>query len=98
MLQSTPLTSTYRTTLINPATVIYFNCGKDGYFTSSYLELKDISDIKEIKEEEKEISDKLKKKRTLGKDSLLGYPINLIEINLSQLMGGKHFIVPYTVF
>jgi hypothetical protein len=36
-----------------------FKCRKNGYFTSSCLELKDIVNIKEIKEEE--ISDKLKK-------------------------------------
>jgi len=47
----------------------------------SYLELKDIGNIKEIKKEE--MPNKLKKKRTLGKDSPLGYPINLKEINLS---------------
>jgi len=29
-----------------------FNCRKDGYFTTSYPELKDIGNIKEIKEEE----------------------------------------------
>ena len=59
-----PLTSTRRTTLINPATVICFNCGKNSHFTSSCLELKDIGDIKEIKEEEEEeeTSNKLKKK------------------------------------
>jgi len=37
------------------------------------------------------------KRRTLGKDSPLGYPINLKEIDLSQLIGGKHFTVPCTV-
>ena len=36
--------------------VIYFNYRKDSYFTTSYLELKDIGNIKEI--EEKEISNK----------------------------------------
>ena len=41
--------------------VIYFNCGKDGYFTSSYLELKDIGNIKEIKK--KEMFNKLKKEK-----------------------------------
>ena len=57
------LTSACRTTLIDPATVTCFNCGKDGYFTLSCLELKDINNIKEIKEEEekKEISNKLEK-------------------------------------
>jgi len=57
-----------------------FNCGKDSYFTISCPELKDIGNIKEIKKEE--MSNKLGKK-TLGKDSPLGYPINLKEINLS---------------
>jgi hypothetical protein len=32
--------------------VTYFNYRKDGYFTISYLELKDIGNIKEIEEEE----------------------------------------------
>jgi len=32
--------------------VIYFNCGKDSYFTTSCLELKDMGNIKEIEEEE----------------------------------------------
>jgi len=32
--------------------VMCFNYRKDGYFTTSCLELKDISDIKEIEEEE----------------------------------------------
>jgi hypothetical protein len=40
---------------------IYFNYGKDRYFTSSYLELKDIGNIKEI--EEGEISNKLGKEK-----------------------------------
>ena len=52
MLYTTPLTNAYYNTLINPTTVIYFNYRKDSYFTSSYLELKDIGNIKEIKEEE----------------------------------------------
>ena len=60
--QSTPLTSTYRTTLINPATVTYFNCGKDNHFTSSYPEPKNINNIKEIKKEEEETSNKSRKK------------------------------------
>jgi hypothetical protein len=63
--------------------VICFNCGKDNYFTLSCLELKNINNIKEIKEEGEEISNKLKKRRTLGKDSLLEYLINFKEINLS---------------
>ena len=36
-----------------------YNCDKEGYFTLSYLELKDIGDIKEI--EEGETSNKLGK-------------------------------------
>ena len=55
-----PLANTYRNTLINPAMVTYFNCGKDNYFTISYPELKDIGIIKEIEEEE--TSNKLEKK------------------------------------
>jgi len=47
-----PLTNTYRNTLINPATVICFNCGKDSYFATSCPELKDMGNIKEIKKEE----------------------------------------------
>ena len=39
--------------------VIYYNYRKDGYFTSSCPELKDIGDIKEI--EEGETSNKLGK-------------------------------------
>jgi hypothetical protein len=31
---------------------ICFNCGKDGHFTSSCLELKDIGDIKEMEKGE----------------------------------------------
>ena len=57
-----PLTSTYYTTLIDPTTVIYFNCGKNGHFTSFYLELKDINNIKKIEEEEKKTSNKSEKK------------------------------------
>jgi len=60
--------------------VIYFYYKKDSYFILSCLELKDIGNIKEIEEEE--ISNKLGKK-TLGKNSPLGYPINLKEINLN---------------
>ena len=40
--------------------VTYFNYGKNGYFTTSYPEPKDIGNIKEIEEEE--TSNKLKKK------------------------------------
>jgi len=32
--------------------VMCFNCGKNGYFATSYLELKDMGNIKEIEEEE----------------------------------------------
>jgi len=46
-------------TLIDPATVTCFNCGKDSYFTTSCLELKYMGNIKEIEEEE--LSDKLGK-------------------------------------
>jgi len=56
-----PLANAYRNTLINPAIVICFNCGKDSYFTMFYPELKDIGNIKEIEEEE--ISDKLGKEK-----------------------------------
>ena len=59
-LYITLLISTYCNTLVNSATVIYFNCGKDGYFILFYLKLKVISNIKEIKKEK--ISNKLKKK------------------------------------
>jgi len=59
LLYTTPLANTYCNTLINPATVIYFNYKKDSYFAISYLELKDIGNIKEIEEEE--ISNKLGK-------------------------------------
>ena len=51
-LHTIPLANTYCNTPINPTTVICFNCGKDGYFAISCLELKDIGNIKEIKEEE----------------------------------------------
>ena len=58
-----PLTSAHHTPLINPATVTYFNCGKDSYFILSYLEPKDIGNIKEIEEEEEEekMSNRLEK-------------------------------------
>ena len=58
-LRTIPLTNAYRNTLIDPAIVTCFNYRKDSYFTTSYLELKDIGDIKEIEEEE--TSDKLGK-------------------------------------
>ena len=38
---------------------MYYNCDKKGYFTLSYLKLKDIGNIKEI--EEGETSNKLGK-------------------------------------
>ena len=60
MLCTIPLANAYRNTLINPTLVMCFNCGKDSYFTISYLELKDIGNIKEIEKEE-ETSNKLKK-------------------------------------
>jgi len=47
-----PSANAYYNTLINPTTVICFNCEKDGYFTILYPELKDIGNIKEIEEEE----------------------------------------------
>jgi len=59
LLRTTPLTSTRRNALINPATVTYYNYGKDSYFTLPCLELKDIGKIKEI--EEGEMSNKLGK-------------------------------------
>jgi hypothetical protein len=59
LLCNTPPTSACCTTLIDPAIITCFNCGKDSYFALSCLELKDIGDIKEIKEEE--MSNKLKK-------------------------------------
>ena len=37
-----PPTNAYHTTLIDSATVIYFNCGKNSHFALSCLELKDI--------------------------------------------------------
>jgi len=49
---TTPLANAYCNTLINPATVMCFNYRKDSYFTTSYLEPKDIDNIKEIEEEE----------------------------------------------
>ena len=59
LLRTTPLTSNHYNTLINPTTVIYYNCNKDNYFALSCLELKDIGNIKEI--EEGETSNKLGK-------------------------------------
>jgi len=54
-----PLVNAYYNTLINPTTVTCFNCGKDSYFTISYLELKDMGNIKDIEKEE--MSNKLGK-------------------------------------
>ena len=51
-LYTIPLANACRNTLINPTIVTCFNCGKDSYFTTSCLELKDIGNIKEIEEEE----------------------------------------------
>jgi len=55
-----PLANAFRNTLINPTSVTCFNCGKDSYFTTSCLELKDMGDIKEIEKEE-ETSNKSEK-------------------------------------
>ena len=81
------LTSAYYNTLVNFATVICFNYGKDSYFTLSCPELKVIGNIK-----------KIEGKKILRKNSPLKYFINYKEINLSQLIGGKHFTVLYIVF
>jgi len=51
-LRTTPLASPCRNTLIDPTSAICYNCDKEGYFTLSCLELKDIGDIKEIEEGE----------------------------------------------
>ena len=56
-----PLTSTYYNTLIDPATVIYYNCGKDSYFALLYPKPKDTNNIKEIKKIKENTSKKLKK-------------------------------------
>ena len=37
------------------------------------------------------------KRGTLGEDSILGYSTNLYTIDLSQLIGGKHFAILYTI-
>ena len=62
-LCTTPLTSTYYNTLIDPATVTYYNYRKDGHFALSYLELKNMGNIKEIKEIKEDISKKLRKEK-----------------------------------
>ena len=54
------LISTYYNTLINSATVMYFNYRKNNYFILFCLELKNISNIEKIKKKEK--LNKLKKK------------------------------------
>jgi len=59
LLYTIPLTNARCNTLIDPAMVICFNCGKDSYFATFCLELKDIGNIKEIEEEE--TSNKLRK-------------------------------------
>ena len=43
--------------------VICYNYRKDGYFTSSCLELKNMGNIKEIKKIEEDISKELKKEK-----------------------------------
>ena len=57
--RTTPSAGTCCNTLINPTSATYYNYNKEGYFTLSCLELKDIGDIKEI--EEGETSNKLGK-------------------------------------
>ena len=57
--RTTPPAIAYCNTLIDPATVTYYNYNKDGYFTLSYLKPKNIGNIKEIKEGE--ITNKLEK-------------------------------------
>jgi len=59
-LYTIPSANAYCNTPINSTIVMCFNYRKDSYFTTSYLELKDIGNIKEIEEEE--ISNKLGKK------------------------------------
>jgi len=61
LLRTTSLTNARRNTPIDPATVMCFNCRKDGYFVLSCPELKDIGNIKEIKEEE--MFDELRKEK-----------------------------------
>ena len=56
-----PLTSTYYNTLIDFATVIYYNCRKDGHFILLYPEPKNTGNIKEIKEIKEDTSKKLEK-------------------------------------
>jgi hypothetical protein len=63
LLHITPLTSTYYNTLIDPATVTYYNYRKDNYFISLCLEPKNTGNIKEIKDIKKDISKKLKKEK-----------------------------------
>ena len=47
---ATPLAIARYNTLIDPTTVIYYNCNKDGHFTLSCPEPKNTGDIKEIEE------------------------------------------------
>ena len=54
-----PLAGPYYNTPIDPTLATCYNYDKEGYFTLSCLELKDIGNIKEI--EEGEISNKLGK-------------------------------------
>ncbi len=49
---ATPPAIARRNTPINPATIMCYNCNKNGHFALSCLELKIIGDIKEIKEGE----------------------------------------------
>ena len=77
--------------------VIYYNYKKNNYFILLYPEPKNIGNIKEIKEIKEDVFKKLKKKKILGEDSSLRYLINFKRINLSWLIGGKHFMVLYTV-
>ena len=57
--RTTLLTSIRRNTPIDPTSATCYNCDREGYFTLSCPELKDIGDIKEM--EEGETSDKLGK-------------------------------------
>jgi len=57
--RTTPSAGPCCNTPIDPTSAICYNCDKEGHFTSSCPELKDIGDIKEI--EEGETSNKLGK-------------------------------------
>ena len=52
LLYTTPLISTCCNTLIDFAIVIYYNYGKDSYFTLFCLKPKNISNSKEMEEED----------------------------------------------